>query len=60
MAVAIINIILNYIFTKRFGAVGAAQATTIVFGIKFLAVWILSAKLHKIPWKETLIGVLRK
>lgn len=47
---AIINIILNYIFIKKFGAIGAAQATTIVFVIKFVMVWILSSRVYEMPW----------
>lgn len=47
---AIINVILNYFFIKSFGAIGAAQATTLVFFIKFVLVWILSSKVHKMPW----------
>lgn len=49
-SIAILNIVLNYIFIKAFGAIGAAQATTIVFLIKFLWVWYLSNKVHKMPW----------
>lgn len=52
---AVINIILNYFFIKAFGAIGAAQATTVVFAIKFIIVWFLSAKVHKMPWKNALI-----
>lgn len=48
---AIVNIIINYIFIKAFGAIGAAQATLIVFFIKFILVWILSASVHKMPWR---------
>lgn len=47
---AIINIILNYFFIRENGAVGAAQATTITFLIKFLVVWILSNKVQNMPW----------
>lgn len=54
-ATAILNIVLNYFFIKRFGAIGAAQATTVIFAIKFIAVWILSAKVHKMPWKNVLL-----
>ena len=53
--VAIINILLNYFFIKSHGAIGAAQATTVVFLIKFILVWILSAKVHKMPWKDVLL-----
>lgn len=49
-ATALINVVLNYIFIRSFGAIGAAQATTVVFAIKFLIVWILSARVHKMPW----------
>lgn len=49
-ATAILNVILNYFFIKAFGAVGAAQATTLIFAIKFILVWYLSAKVYKMPW----------
>ena len=55
-ATAIINVILNYFFIKAFGPIGAAQATTVVFAIKFIMVWILSAKVLDMPW----IGIIRK
>jgi len=46
-----VNIVLNYFFIKANGAIGAAQATTITFFIQFIMVWILSAKVYKMPWK---------
>ena len=46
-----INIVLNYFFIKANGAIGAAQATTITFFVQFIMVWILSAKVYKMPWK---------
>lgn len=49
-ATAILNLILNYFFISEFGAIGAAQATTITFLIKFLFVWFLSNKVLKMPW----------
>jgi len=45
-----INIILNYILIKANGAIGAAQATTITFFIYFIAQWIISARVYKMPW----------
>ena len=45
-----INIILNYFFIKANGAIGAAQATTITFFVQFIMVWILSARVYKMPW----------
>lgn len=47
---ALMNIILIYIFIHAFGAIGAAQATAIVYLIKFILTWILSAKVFKMPW----------
>ncbi len=52
---AILNIVLNYFFINAFGAIGAAQATSVVFFIKFILVWVLSAKVHKMPWKDVLL-----
>ena len=50
-----VNITLNYFFIKANGAIGAAQATTITFFIKFILVWILSAKVYKMPWRLKLL-----
>ncbi len=47
---AVLNLCLNYFLIKANGAVGAAQATTISFFIEFVLVWIISAKLFKMPW----------
>jgi O-antigen/teichoic acid export membrane protein len=45
-----VNIVLNYFFIKANGAIGAAQATTITFFVQFIMVWILSARVYKMPW----------
>lgn len=45
-----INIVLNYFFIKANGAIGAAQATTITFFVKFILTFILSSKVYKMPW----------
>lgn len=45
-----INVILNYLLIKANGAIGAAQATAIIFFVKFILTWILSAKVYKMPW----------
>jgi O-antigen/teichoic acid export membrane protein len=47
---AILNVILNYFFVGWYGAIGAAQATSIIFGVKMIMVWILSARVYKMPW----------
>ncbi len=49
-----INIVLNYFFIKANGAIGAAQATTITFFVQFIMVWILSAKVYRMPWGDFL------
>lgn len=46
-----INIVLNYFFIKANGAIGAAQATTITFFVRFILTWILSARVYKMPWR---------
>jgi len=53
---AVLNIILNYILIGRYGAIGAAQATTIVYGVQFLSVWFLSNKTYRMPWFSGLIN----
>ncbi|MCW1713948.1 MULTISPECIES: lipopolysaccharide biosynthesis protein [Synergistaceae] len=47
---SLLNIGLNYIFIKRNGPIGAAQATTITSFCTFLLVWYLSSKVYKMPW----------
>lgn len=48
---AILNILFNYIFIKMFGAIGAAQATTLSYFITFIMTWILANKVYPMPWK---------
>jgi O-antigen/teichoic acid export membrane protein len=48
---AIFNVVLNYFFIKYNGAIGAAQATSLVHFLTFLMVWFLSAKVYPMPWK---------
>lgn len=48
---AILNPGLNYIFIKHSGAVGAAQATALVYFIQFILTWIAAARTYKMPWK---------
>lgn len=47
---ALVNIVLNYFFISFNGAIGAAQATTFTFALSFVATWILSNKVYKMPW----------
>lgn len=48
---AVIHVILNYFFIKANGAIGAAQATTVSFFVRFILTWILSARVYKMPWR---------
>lgn len=47
---ALLNIGLNVVLINKHGAIGAAQATTIIYLIKFILTWILSSKVYKMPW----------
>ncbi|QHT68831.1 oligosaccharide flippase family protein [Rhodocytophaga rosea] len=47
---AVLNIILNYVFIKVNGAVGAAQATTVVNFVFFLLTWLAAIKYFRMPW----------
>ena len=50
ISVGLFHAFLSYNMIKANGAIGAAQATTISFFIKFISVWILSAKIYQMPW----------
>jgi O-antigen/teichoic acid export membrane protein len=45
-----VNIVLNYYLINAFGAIGAAQATTITYLIQFILTWYLASKVYKMPW----------
>jgi len=45
-----INIVLNYFLIKAYGAIGAAQATTITLFVRYILTFILSSKVYKMPW----------
>lgn len=49
-SIGILHIGLSYALILKNGAIGAAQATTIVSLITFLTVWRLSYKLYPMPW----------
>lgn len=46
----ILNIVLNFFLIDKFGAIGAAQATTISLILMFLGTWAISIKVYKMPW----------
>jgi O-antigen/teichoic acid export membrane protein len=45
-----ISFLLNYLLIGIYGATGAAMATTISFFLQFVAIWIISARIYKMPW----------
>ncbi|QWB95434.1 polysaccharide biosynthesis C-terminal domain-containing protein [Mycoplasmatota bacterium] len=55
---AIINIILNILLVPIYGPIGAAYATTIVYFIQFISVWILSSKVYSMPWN--ILRIIKK
>lgn len=57
---ALCNIVLNYLLIKLFGAIGAAQATTISYFISFILTWIVSARIYEMPWIHSKIFQIRE
>lgn len=53
---ALLNILLNYVLISRYGAIGAAKATTIVYFLKFIFTWKISSKVYKMPWDIKIIN----
>jgi O-antigen/teichoic acid export membrane protein len=49
-SVSLLHVVLSYVFISRYGALGAAQATTITSFLTFAGVWWLSHKLYPMPW----------
>jgi len=45
-----LNIILNYIFIKLNGALGAAQATALTHLLIFITTWYIASKTYPMPW----------
>lgn len=45
-----IHALVSYLLIRRYGASGAAMATTISFGLMFVSTWILSARACPLPW----------
>lgn len=54
---ALTNIVLNYLLIKRFGPIGAAQASTITFFLIFILSWYLSARVYDMPWNLKRISI---
>lgn len=50
MVAAIVNLVLNYFLIDAYGAIGAAYATIISFGVSTLLVFIYQNKKYPMPW----------
>jgi len=48
--IALLNIILDYFTIKHFGSIGSAYGCAAAFFIQFVLIWIVSAKMYKMPW----------
>ena len=51
ISVSLIKIPITYFLILWFGAIGASISYSITFFIFFVATWVLSAKVYKMPWK---------
>ena len=47
---AILNLVLNYFFISKYGAIGSAYATALAFFVQFILTWIISIRLYNMPW----------
>lgn len=47
---AALHVTLSYFLILSNGAIGAAQAMSISFFVTFIATWILSSRVYKMPW----------
>lgn len=56
--VALLNIPLCYLFLKSTGVIGASISMCLIYFIQFIATWILSNKVYKMPWLnfKTILG----
>lgn len=54
---AVANVALNWAFVSSAGSVGAAQATTLAFALKFLFTWYVSARIFPMPWGAAMQAV---
>jgi O-antigen/teichoic acid export membrane protein len=50
ISVALLNIPITYALISVNGAVGAAQASAISFGLSFVGTWIASQRAYPMPW----------
>ncbi len=48
--VGVISILLNYVFIKHYGGVGATVAYAVTYFIYFISTWYIANKAYKMPW----------
>ena len=48
---AVLHLGLNYVMIKNYGAIGAAQATTITLLLSFVLTWIVAQRVYPMPWR---------
>lgn len=46
----LINLVLNYVFIHKYGAIGVAYGTAITVAIFFIIAFIVANHVHKMPW----------
>jgi O-antigen/teichoic acid export membrane protein len=47
---ALVSVALMFLLVPRSGAIGAAQAGAVGFGLKFALTWAAAARVHPLPW----------
>lgn len=54
ISVAIGHVVLTYVLVVAQGAIGAAQAMAVSYGVSFVLTWIVSAMVFPMPWLSAL------
>jgi O-antigen/teichoic acid export membrane protein len=48
---AVVNVGASWLLIRHHGFVGAAQGTMLAFFVGFVATWLLSSRVHHVPWR---------
>jgi len=51
LSVAIIQVVLSYLFINMYGAIGVAYSSAISFAMTFVLVFIFSHRIYPMPWR---------
>lgn len=54
LPMSLLHVALSYYLITVFGAIGAAYASVVSFGLTFFCIWILSSRVFQMPWKTAL------